>query len=173
MSDDILLAGQPIKITQVINLSQPADVPEHRVEDGFSVADTIVLKPAEFELQLEVDKDQLNELKQFYEQKQPVELVCKFGIFENVVIKELSATQGGSTNYFRATLRVRQILKAKAKTTTVSLPELQVTPDESEASGGDTAIPPQQQNVPSAPEKQENKSWLDSIFDWFGSLFGG
>lgn len=170
--EEILIGNQSFKAIQVVDLTDSAETPEHRVEDGFSVVDTIILKPKEFSLTLELMEDEIDPLKQLYESKQPTEFVCRFGVFEDIVIKELHITQGGSINSFRATVRLKQILKVKAKTTTVSLPELQITPDESEAKGGDTAIPPQQKQVPSAPEKQENKSWLDSIHDWFAGLFG-
>jgi len=171
--EEILIGNQSFKAIQIVDLTDSAETPEHRVEDGFSVVDAIILKPKEFSLTLELIEEEIEPLKQLYESKQPTEFVCKFGVFENIVIKELHITQGGSTNSFRATVLLKQILKAKSKMVAIPLQQLQVTPDESDAKGGKTATDPSQQQVPSAPEKQENKSWLDSIFDWFGSLFGG
>jgi len=173
MTEDILLGGNKFTAIEIIDLTESAVVPEHKVEDGYPIADHIFFQPAEFRLTLTLLEDEMEILKQLFESKQPIELVCKAGVFEDVVIKELSITQGGSINTFRAVVRVKQIIKAKAKTATIPLQQLQVTPDESDAKGGETATDPPQQQVPSAPEKQENKSWLDSIFDWFGSLFGG
>jgi len=173
MNDEILLGGNKFKAIEIIDLTESAVVPEHKVEEGYPIADHIFFQPVEFRLTLTLLEDEIEILKQLFESKQPIELVCKAGVFEDVVIKELSITQGGSINTFKAVVRVKQIIKAKAKTATIPLQQLQVTPDESDAKGGRTATDPQQKQVPSAPEKQENKSWLDSIFDWFGSLFGG
>jgi len=171
--EELLLNGHSLKVVQITDFSESKDIPEHRVEEGYDVSDNQVYKPAEFQIQLEVEESDLEMIKQLYESKQPTEFVCKFGVFEDIVIKELHITQGGSTNSFRATVLLKQILKAKSKMAAIPLQQLQVTPDESDARGGKTATDSQQKQVPSAPEKQENKSWLDSIFDWFGSLFRG
>lgn len=168
MPEEILLGGQKFMAVEVVDLTESATIPEHKVEDGYPVADHIFFQPAEFQLNLTLLEDEVGTLKQLYDSKQPTTLVCKAGVFEDVVIKELNITQGGSKNTFRAVVRVKQILKAKAKTTTIPLQDLQLTASEDEVPGGATAITPLSQNVPNAPEKEENKSWLDSILDWFG-----
>lgn len=173
MAEEILLGGQKFTAVEVVDLTQSAVVPEHKVEDGYPISDHIAFKPAEFRLTITLLEDEIETLKQLYESKQPIEFVCKAGVFENIVVKEIHITQGGSINTFRVTLHLKQIIKAKAKTTTIPLQQLQVTPDEKDGKGGKTVTDPQQQQVSQAPQKQENKSWLDSIFDWFGSLFGG
>ena len=173
MPEEILLGGQKFTAVEVVDLTESAIIPEKRVEDGYPIADHIFFQPAEFQLNLVLLEDEIETLKQIYESKEPTTLVCKAGVFEDVVVRELSITQGGSKNALRATVRVKQILKAKAKTATIPLQQLQATSSENEASGGETATEPPQKEVPQAPEKQENKSWLDSIFDFLGGLFGG
>lgn len=169
MPEEIQLGGQKFTAVEVVDLTESATIPEHKVEDGYPVADHVFFQPVEFQLNLTLLESEISALKQLYESKQLTTLVCKAGVFEDVVIKELSITQGGSKNTFRAVVRVKQVLKAKAKTTTIPLQDLQLTPDESEASGGETATSPPTQEVPDAPEQpQENKSWLDSILEWFG-----
>lgn len=173
MAEDILLGGQKFTAVEVVDLTESAAIPEHRVEDGYPVADHIFFQPAELQLNLTLLENEVDTLKQLFESKEPTTLVCKAGVFEDVVVRELNITQGGSKNAFRAVVRVKQVLKAKAKTATIPLQSLQVTPDESDAKGGATATSLQIQEVPDAPTKQENKSWLDSIVDWFGGWLGG
>jgi hypothetical protein len=166
--EEIQLGGQKFTAVEVVDLTESATIPEHKVEDGYPVADHIFFQPAEFQLNLTLLESEISALKQLYESKQPTTLVCKAGVFEDVVIKELNITQGGSKNTFRAVVRVKQILKAVAKTTTIPLQDLQLTPNESDVPGGATATTPPTQEVPDAPAKEENKSWLDSILSWFG-----
>ncbi len=171
--EEIQLGGQKFTAVEVVDLTQSAVIPEKRVEDGYPIADHIFFQPAEFQLNLTLLENEIPVLKQLYESKQPTTLICKAGVFEDVVVRELSITQGGSKNTFRAVVRVKQILKAVAKTTTVPLQALQLTPNETDSPGGNTATESSTEEVPDAPEKEENKSWLDSIMDWFGGLFGG
>ena len=140
MAEEILLNGQPLKVAQIIDLTESKDVPSHKVEEGYDVSDHLINKPAEFQIQLEVEESDLEMIKQLYESKKPTEFVCKLGVFENIVVKEFHVTQGGSINTYKVTLSLKQILVAKSKMATVSLPQLKVTPDESQAPGGDTAL---------------------------------
>ncbi len=166
--EEILLGNKKFKAIEVVDLTESLAVPEHRTEEGFKVADHVFFEPAEIQLTLTVDANEINTLKSLFESKEVATLTCSLGVYENVVVRELSAMQGGAANVYRAVVRVKQIRKAKAKFTTVPLP---ITPDEEEAKGGESAVSPPQKEVPQAPEKQENKSWLDSIFEFFGGLF--
>lgn len=171
--EKIQLGGQEFTAVEIVDLTQSAVVPEKKTEDGYPVADHIFFQPAEFQLTLTLLENEIETLKSLFGSKEPTELVCKAGVFEDVVIKELTITQGGSKNAFRAVVRVKQILKAKAKTTTMPLQQLQVTPSEEDSKGGDTATDPPQQDVPQAPEEpQEGQSWLDSIASFLGGIFG-
>jgi len=173
MAEEVLLNGRPLKVVQIIDLTESKEVPSHKVEEGYDVSDHLINKPAEFQIQLEVEESDLEMVKQLYESQQPTEFVCKLGVFENIVVREFHVTQGGSINTYKVTLSLKQILIAKSKTATVSLPQLQVTPDESQVPGGDTAISPQPKQVPQAPEQpQENQSWLDSIVTFLGGILG-
>jgi hypothetical protein len=174
MAEEVLLNGRPLKVVQIIDLTESKEVvPSHKVEEGYDVSDHLINKPAEFQIQLEVEESDLEMIKQLYENKEATEFVCKVGVFEDVVVKELHITQGGSINTFRVTLHLKQILKAKSKTATISLPQLQVTPSEEQSKGGDTAVSPQPKQVPQAPEPpQENQSWLDSIVTFLGGILG-
>ena len=171
--DEILLNGKKLRIVQIIDLSQTKDIPQKRIEEGFNVVDHLINKPAEIQIQIEVMESDLEMIKQLYESKEPTEFVCKAGVFENIVVKELRISQGGTINTFRVTLHLKQILVAKSKTAIVSLPRLQVTPSEEQSKGGDTATSPQPKQVPQAPEPpRENQSWLDSIVTFLGEIFG-
>ena len=174
--EKILLGGQGFTAVEIADLTESAVVPEHRVEDGYPVADHIFFQPAEFQLTLTLLENEIEALKQLYEAKEPTTLICKAGVFEDVVIRELTITQGGSKNAFRAVVRVKQILKAKAKTAKIPLQQLQVTPnenDDKETPGGDTATDPPQQEVPQAPEEPQNgQTWMDSVISFLGGIFG-
>lgn len=170
MPDDVILGGHKFTAVEVVDLTESLTIPEHKVEDGYPVADYAFLQPAELQLNLTLLERELEVIKQLSMSREPTILLCKAGVFEDVVVKELNITQGGSINTFRAIVRVKQIIKAKAKTAQIPLA---VTADESEAKGGNTATSPAQKEVLQAPEKQEGKSWLDSIFEFFGGLFGG
>lgn len=173
MNMDVLIGGKSFKAINVVDLTKDADLPEHRVEEQFSISDHIILKPAEFEFELQLFKDEgeVESIMQLYEAKQPLDLVTQFGAYSDMVIKSVRLRDSDSKNIAYATVHIKQIIKAKAKTATVSLPEL--IPDDSSFKGDNTAKTPQQTTTPTAPEKQENKSWLDSIFDWFDNVFGG
>ncbi len=173
--EKIQLGGQEFTAVEIVDMTESAVVPEHRVEDGYPVADHIFFQPAEFQLTLTLLENEIEALKQLYEAKEPTELVCKAGVFEDVVIKELTITQGGSKNTLRAVVRVKQILKAKAKTAKIPLQQLQVTPNENDdkMKGGDTATDPPQKEVPQAPEEPQNgQTWMDSVISFLGGIFG-
>ena len=180
MNDEILLGGNKFKAIEIIDLTESAVVPEHKVEEGYLIADHIFFQPVEFRLTLTLLEDEIEILKQLFESKQPIELVCKAGVFEDVVIKELSITQGGSINTFKAVVRVKQIIKAKAKTATIPLQQLQVTPDESDAKGGYTATGvldgwmAQHLRKYEEEKKEEKKdeSLLDKVCGFVGWLCG-
>jgi len=151
--EKIQLGGQEFTAVEIVDLTESATIPEHHVEEGYPVADHIFFQPAEFQLTLTLLENEIETLKSLFESKEPTELVCKAGVFEDVVLKELTITQGGSKNAFRAVVRVKQILKAKAKTTTVPIPALKVTPnenDDKETKGGNTITSPQSKQVPQA-----------------------
>ena len=173
--EEIQLGGQKFTAVEVLDLTQSAVIPEKRTEEGYPVADHIFFQPAEFQLTLTLLENEIETLKSLYESKTPTTLICKAGVYEDVVIRELNITQGGSKNTFRAVVRVKQILKAKAKTAEIPLQQLQVTPNEtndSETPGGNTAISPPQQEVPQAPEEpQGGQSWMDSIVTFLGGIF--
>jgi hypothetical protein len=165
---NILIGGKQFKAISVVDLTKDTEVPEYKVEEQFSVTDHIILKPAEFELELQLfrDRGEVETLNQLYEAKQPISLTTEFGHYDHMVLKSVRFRDSDSENIVYATIYIKQILKAKAKTATISLPELM--PDESQYPGSDTAVTPQSKTVPDVPEKQENKSWLDSILSWFG-----
>jgi len=172
--EEIILGNNTFNAIEVVDLTAEALTPEHKVEAGYSVVDHIVLQPKEFRLTLTLNEDELRWLEELYRSKQPTTFVCKFGVFDNVVVKEISLRQGDALNVFKATCVIKQILIAKAKTTTLPM-ELNLTPAEEEMPGGDVAVEPPEQEVPQAPAEPESeeKSWLDSIFEFMGMLFAG
>lgn len=168
---EILIDGYKYKAIENIDVTHTVITPEHKVEEGYNIVDHAFFEPIEINVTLSIDESELQRLKSLYKSKNTTEIVYKGGVIDNVILKNISVTQGGSKNILKAEVTFRQILKARAKTTTILLED--ITKDEKDAKGGDTAIQPTTQNVQKAPEKKDNKSWLDSIFDFFGSLFGG
>ncbi len=172
MPEKITLGDYEFRAIKIYDLTQSAKTPEHRVEEQFSIVDHVILQPAEFRLELELVEDEIGILMSLFESKEPVELITDFGIYEDMVIKNLEITPSSSTTK-RASVQLKQIRKAITRTATVPFTtDLPVTQDESTYPGSKTAVSPYKQEVPQAPEKQENKSWVDSIFDFFGGLFG-
>ncbi|MEM2726664.1 MAG: hypothetical protein QXV61_00195 [Archaeoglobaceae archaeon] len=167
---DVLIDGVKYKAIESVDVSHTVATPEHRVEEGYNIVDHAFFEPIEVQFTLSVTEQELQKLKSLYNSKQTTEVVYKGGVVDNVILKQLDVTQGGSKNMLKATVTFRQILKAKAKTAEIPL---EVIKSEDEAKGSNSQQSPSEQNVQQAPQKQENKSWLDSIFDFFGNLFGG
>jgi hypothetical protein len=172
--EDVFIAGRKFRAISVINLDQDKTIPEHRTEEQFSIADHVINEPAEFELELQLFKDEgeVDLLKQIIESNTPFELSLELGSYENMLVKSHRFRISDSQNIVYATLRIKQIRTAAARTAVVTLPDV-VTQAEEDYQGGDAAVTPSSENKADGPEKQENKSWLDSIMDWFGATFGG
>ncbi|RLI74688.1 hypothetical protein DRO97_05385 [Archaeoglobales archaeon] len=173
MAEKILLGDLELEAVQIINLTEKATIPEKKVEAQFSIIDHIILNPAEFSIDAICIRDSQEhiKLKQLYESKQPITFHSDLlGTYDNMIIESLDFSQGGSVNTIKASIHIKQIRIAESTTVIISLP---VTPAIQEVLQNTTAIDPVEQSQPSEPEKQEEKSWLDSIFDWLGGVFGG
>ncbi len=141
--EEILLGGEKFTAIEVVDLSEEGDLPSHSIEEGFEIADHIFHRPKEFKVELTLMQDEVLRLQELYEEKEPIDFVCGMGVFENCVIKDLHIKQGGSKNTFQAVVNLKQVRIAKSKQATVSLSkQLQVTPDEEDAPGGETATEP-------------------------------
>jgi len=179
---DILIGGKSFKAISVVDLTKDADVPEHKVEEQFSISDHIILKPAEFELELQLfrDEGEVEALLSLYDAKQPTSLTTEFGHYDNMVIKSVRIKESDSQNIAYATVHVKQILKAEARTAAVNLPNV-ITQDESKYPGGNSAVSPldgwmarhfsnyQEEN----PPQDEPQSWADYIAGFISWLTGG
>ncbi|RLI77970.1 hypothetical protein DRP05_08605 [Archaeoglobales archaeon] len=173
MTEKILLGDIELEAAQIINLTEKATVPEKKVEAQFSIVDHVILNPAEFSIDAVCIRDSQKhiKLKQLYESKKPVTFHSDLlGTYDNMIIESLDFSQGGSVNTIKASVHIKQIKIAESKTVTISLP---VTPMIREVPQNTTAKPPKDKHTQYEPEKQENKSWLDSIFDWLGGVLGG
>jgi len=176
---DILIGGKMFKAISVVDLTKDADVPEHKVEEQFSVSDHIIFKPAEFEFELQLFKDEgeVESLLSLYEARQPTSLTTEFGHYEDMVIKSVRIRDSDSENIAYATVHIKQVMKAVAQTATVSLPGI-VTENESNYQGGNSATSPldgwmvqhfndYQQSSP------QQSSWVDYIAGFVSWLTGG
>lgn len=167
----VLIGGHEFKAIQAVNLTKDADIPEHRVEDQFSVADHITLKPVElkFELQLSVPDGEVETLDALYTSRQLIDTTSRLGHFPDMAVKQPTYKDSDSENIVYASLSLKQVKKATAKTVRVALPiPLDTGSDpQNSGSGGN----PSEKNVSSEPQK--SGSWLDGIVSWVGGLFGG
>jgi len=173
MPEKILLGDIELEAAQIINLTEKATIPEHRVEKQFSIVDHIILNPAEFSIDAICirDSQEHEKLIQLYESKQPVTFHSDFlGTYDNMIIESLDFSQGGSVNTLRTSIKIKQILIAESKTITIELP---ITPTIQETPANTTARDPEEKSTNSEPQKEEGKSWLDTIAGWLGGLFGG
>lgn len=167
----VLIGGHEFKAIQAINLTKDADIPEHRVEDQFSVADHITLNPVElkFELQLSVPDGEVETLDAIYSARQLIDVTSRLGHFPDMAVKQPTYKDSDSENIVYATLVLKQVKKATARTVTMSLP-VPVDTGTEPPKPGSWYTPPEK---PVASEPKKEGSWLDGIVSWVGGLFGG
>lgn len=167
----VLIGGHEFKAIQVINLTKDADIPEHRVEDQFNVADHITLNPVElkFELQLSVPDGEVETLDALYTARQLVDVTSRLGHYTDMAVKQPTYRDSDSDNIVYATLTLKQVRKATAKTVRVALP-VPIDTGAEPPKPGSWYTPPEK---PVASEPKKEGSWLDGIVNWVGGLVGG
>lgn len=129
-----------------------AEVPEYPTEKGFSVSDTIVLKPDSLNMTLFVTdtpvtwKNRLGSgpgkteavvkrLKELYFRKQPVEVVTSDSVYSNMAITSLSIRKSAEVGYAREIpISFKKIIVTESKT--VSIPASYGKSGKTGASGG-------------------------------------
>ena len=168
MTETISLGDVEFKVFQIINLKEHLAVPKHKVEDGFSISDHAQQEPAEFTVELELlkDSDEPELLNTLFDAKDPVTFISELGVFDDMEIQDKSYTQGGDITTVKASVRLKQILKAVAKTTTIELP---ISIAKTEVKGGATATEPEtkESEMAQSKTKDEGESWLETIGGWF------
>ena len=197
---EILLGGEKFTAIEVVDLSEEGDLPSHSIEEGFEIADHIFHRPKEFKVELTLMRNEVPKLQELYERKEPIDFVCGIGVFENCVIKEIQIKQGGSKNTFQAVIELKQVRIAKSKQATLPLSkQLQVTPNEEDAPGGETATEPiidgwaskmyRERQIKQASEadayfhelehggekqeeEEQEKSWIDQVSGFIAWLCG-
>lgn len=115
--------------------SAPAQVTEHEVETGSAVSDHVRIKPRQitltgivtttpalpFEPGAQRDRQFRDELRQAQEARELVTLICEVGLFDNLVIADisesLSAESGESTT---PTVELREVVQVERLTTTLA-----------------------------------------------------
>ena len=164
------IAGRDFVAVVSGRISLKNTVQEHKVESGFIIADHIKPDPEEFHIEVFADDEELAFLKQLRDSREvfTIDFEDERGIYENVVITSLEADREYENSY-TVTLTLKRIQTAELKTVLVVLEDVQV----SGPTPGGTMTGTHEKEVADAPPKQENKSWLDSILDWFGGIFGG
>lgn len=165
MTETISLGDAEFKALQIINLKESITIPAHKVEEGYSISDHAQEQPSEFSLELELLKSEgeVETLNALFDAKEPVTFTSELGVFDDMEIQDKSYTQGGNVSTVKASVRLKQILKAVAKTTTIELP---VTPIPTVT---DPPIPPEEEENENAEsnEKDEGKTWAETIWGWF------
>ncbi len=121
----ILLADKPFTAVRAVNLTREAETPKHTLESGADVSDHVLLRPAAFELDLELTNDledagdsphDYSTLSELYEARAPITFVSPQGVWENMVIATLSDKFGQTTNTTRATVTLHQVLIVESQT---------------------------------------------------------
>ncbi len=87
-----------------------------------------------------------------------------------MAVKQPTYKDNDSDNIVYATLTLKQVRKATAKTVQVALP-IPIDTGREPPKPGSWYTPPEKP-VASEPEKSGG-SWLDGIVSWVGGLFGG
>ena len=168
MTETISLGDVEFQVFQIINLKESLIVPKHKVEDGYSISEHAQAEPAEFTVELELlkDSDEPEALNTLFDAKEPLTFVSELGVFDDMEIQDKSYTQGGNITTVKASVRLKQILKAVAKTTTIELP---ITIAEEQLKGGDTSTEPEtkENEAAKSEEKDEDKTWAETIWGWF------
>lgn len=168
MTETISLGGTEFKVFQIINLKESLTVPKHKVEDGYSISEHAQTEPAEFTVELELLKnsDEPETLNSLFDAKEPLTFISELGVFDDMEIQDKNYTQGGNISTVKASVHLKQILKATAKTTTIELP---ITIAKTEVKGGATPTEPETKKNEAAKSetKEEDKTWLETIGGWF------
>jgi|GEM_PF-1342800 hypothetical protein len=175
MPEIIKLGGVELTATQVLDLSQSAQVPEHRTERQFSVADHIILEPKEFSISVMLFKDskELEALRKLYESKQLVRFESELEDLDDMVITSFDLSPAG-VNAYKAEIRIKQIRRAELKTRVVKFEDPATSAEietGEEPPGGDTAVSPKEISYQNKPQKEQGKNWLESLISWVGGLF--
>jgi hypothetical protein len=168
MAKIISLGGVEFNAIQVIDLKESLALPTHKIEEGYSIFDHAEEQPAEFtvDIQLLKDKGEPEKLNTMFDAKEPIAFISELGVYDDMEIADKSYTQGGNISTIKASIHLKQIRKAIAKTTTIELP---ITPAADTVKGGDSAVPPVEDENPAAKgeETTEKKSWLETLWGWF------
>jgi hypothetical protein len=113
-----------------------ADAPDYPVEDGFSVSDTIILKPQLLSMTLYVTdtpvtwskshggqgwtEGVIQQLEGLYFEKKPVEIVTSDKTYKNMAIQSISISKSTDVGYARQIMiDFREIRVTSSKTTTI------------------------------------------------------
>lgn len=164
------IAGRDFVATISGRISLKNTVQEHKVESGFIIADHIKPDPEEFHIEVFANDGELVFLKMLRDSREvfTIDFEDERGIYENVVVTELEAEREYKNSY-TVSITLRRVQTAELKTELIVLENVQL----SEKAPGGTVAGTQEKVAADTPPKQENKSWLDSILDWFGGIFGG
>lgn len=114
-----------------------AEVPEYPTEEGFSVSDTIVLKPDTLSMTLFITdtpvtwrnrhgsgpgrtEEVVKRLKELYFKKQPVEVVTSDSVYSDMAIQTMSIKKSLEVGYAREVpISFKKIIVTSSKTVTI------------------------------------------------------
>lgn len=163
-----------ITATQVLNLNQSSQVPEHKTERQFSVADHVVNEPKVFSITIILFKDseEYKALRKLYDDKEPVRFESELGDFDDMVIEQFNISKA-SLDTFRAVITIKQIRRAELVTRIVTFedPATGADIETGEEVGGKTAVDPSENKAPDKPTKEEGENWVEAVLRWVGGRF--
>jgi len=113
--EQISIGGLVFTATVGISTAESADVPTHRVENGFEISDHIDIKPTRLSVKLQLirRREELEQLMAMYVKKQLVEVITGFGKFNNMAIADMQFDDENSINTYPCSLSLIEIKYAK------------------------------------------------------------
>jgi len=178
----VWINGKEYLGAQVVQLNLDSEVQKHPVEKGFSVADNIKHETPQFLVSLVLggttngdDRDtEYSRLKELYEKGTLFTFICDLGSFDEMVIKNLSPAVERSKNTYSCELTIVQVRQATLVTQYFTITDKDgkelYSPVKPAGTPPTTSV--QEKSVDAEPAKESGKSWLSSIIDWVGGLFG-
>ena len=139
--DQFSIGGYIFDAYLQISTTSRLRITEHPTESGFSIADGAYLEPMEFTFDIGMtdttvgkvfgqfqegifgsrSKKAFEILREMQEKREPVTLVCRYGIYENIMVTEVSPLDDYRTvSSLRARVRLQQVITTEPVIVSVS-----------------------------------------------------
>jgi len=121
-TQQIMIGTLTFIATLAVSYSESADIPTHRVENGYEISDHVNIKPTQMtaKLQLVRRREELEQLMAMYVKKELVTVVTGTGSFKNMAIVSINFDEDSSVNTYPCTVQLAEIKYAKVLKGTVT-----------------------------------------------------